>query len=150
MAETEATESLEASPLSKAAAAVQGVSGIYVALSAIQLLISLEFYGRLLLVQYLNWALLVLGVLQVYFALGTLRALYRSTIASAVLAGILAPTVLGWAVLNVWVAVFSCMQAGAIVLVASAAMLSPFAIGPAKRVEAVRKRLEAEGMDLGM
>jgi hypothetical protein len=149
MTETE-TESLEAPPLVKAAAAVQGVSGLYVALAAFQLLISLEFYGRLLVVQYLNWALLALGIVQLVFALGTLRARLRSAIVSTAIAWILAPTILGWAAVCISVSIFSCIQAGAILLVASAAMLSPFAIAGARKAEAVRKKLEAEGMDLGM
>ncbi len=151
MAEDASPErALEARPLVKATAAIQAVCGLYVGLSAVQLLTSLTFYGELLLVQYLNWALLALGASQVALAAGTLRLRGIQAIAAAVLAGILAPVVSAWAALNLSLAIFSCMQAGAVLLAWSAALLSPFAIPPARAADAARRKLAAEGMDLGM
>jgi hypothetical protein len=149
MSENDDVRALEPGPLAKAAAAIQVVCGLYVVLSAVQLLISLEFYGPLTIVQHLNEALVALGVLQVWLAAGTYRVKLVHTAAAAVLAGLVAPVVTGWAVVCLAVEIFSCMQAGAVLLAWSAALLSPFVVGHARKAEVVRKKLAADGMDLG-
>jgi uncharacterized membrane protein HdeD (DUF308 family) len=143
-------QSLDAPFVVRAAAAVQAVCGLYLLLSAVQLLTSIRFYGELVLVQYANWAFLVLGVAQVFVAAQTVRLRPPYGWVGTVLSGVVALAVTLWVGANVVFMIFSCMQVGTLVFAWAAAILSPFTIGPIARAAAVRRQLEDQGMDLGL
>ena len=136
-------------PAVKAAALLHGVSGIYVALSAIQLLVSVTFFGPLAVMQWLNWALVLVGVLHVAVAGRVYRM--RRPWGSVGLFGSLfsCGLVTGWVVANVSFAIFSCMQLGALALTWTTLAAAPFALGPIRRAEAARAKLAESGLDLG-
>lgn len=149
--ETEgAAAALNAPRVVRVAAAVQAVGGVYLVLSSVQLLTSFVFFGEAVLMQYANWALGALGATQAYLALRVYRMELPLVIASAVLAGLLSVAVLVWVAFSLRFTIFSCMQLGAVVLEIAAAGLLPFVIGPARRAGEARRKLEDEGLDLGM
>jgi hypothetical protein len=134
----------------KAAALLHGASGIYVALSAIQLLISVTFVGPLTAMQWLNWALVLVGVLHVGLA-GRLYRMRRPWGTVGLFGSLFScGLVTGWVVANVSFAIFSCMQLGALALAWANLAAAPFALGPIRRAEAARAKLAEGGVDLGI
>lgn len=151
MSEPEASvQSLDAPFVVRAAAAFQAVCGLYLALSAVQLLTSVRFYGEVVVIQYANWAFLVLGAVQVFVAAQTVRVRAPYGWVGTVLCFIVALLVSAWVAANVYFTIFSCIQLGTLVFAWIAAILSPFTIGPIRRAAVVRKQLEDQGMDLGL
>lgn len=142
--------SLDAPFIVRAAAGFQAVSGLYLLLSAIQLLTSVTFYGELVLIQYANWAFLVLGVTQVFVAAQTVRVRAPYGVVGTVLCAVIALAVSAWLAANVYFTIFSCMQLGTLVFSVVAAILAPFTIGPIRKAAAARRSLEDQGMDLGL
>jgi len=134
----------------RAAAGFEAVSGLYLLLSSIQLLTSITFYGELVLIQYANWAFLLLGVGQVFVAAQTVRVRAPYGVVGTVLSVVIALAVAVWIAANVYFTIFSCMQLGTLVFSWIAAILAPFTIGPIARAAAARKALEDQGMDLGL
>lgn len=134
----------------KAAAALHGVTGLYVALSAVQLLISVVFFGPLELMQYLNWALVLFGALHVLIAARMIRMRAPWGAVGLLAALFTAGLVTGWVVASISFAIFSCMQLGALVLAWGTLFASLFALGPITRAEAARRKLEEGGMGLGL
>lgn len=134
----------------KAAAAFQAVSGIYLAASAFQMLMSITFYGELSWVQYANWMLALCGVLQVFFAAQTIRLRPTYVFAAVPFNIVLALVVAAWIGVNVHFMIFSVMQLGTLCFSWAAAILMPFVIGPTRRASEARRALEAEGLDLGV
>jgi hypothetical protein len=134
----------------KLAAALHGVTGLYVGLSAVQLLISVVFFGPLELMQYLNWALVVLGALHVGIAARMIRMRSPWGAVGLLAALFSAGLVTGWVVASVSFAIFSCMQLGALALAWATLLAAPFALGPITRADAARKKLEEGGMGLGL
>jgi hypothetical protein len=132
------------------AAGLHAVSGLYLALSAVQVLISARFFGPLAWLQYLNWTLLFVGVGQIYVGAQLVRMREPYGVVAVVLGFVVALLVTGWVVANVSFTVFSCMQIFALLFAWGAALASTLAVGPVKRAAAARKRLEAGGMDLGL
>jgi hypothetical protein len=143
-------QSLDAPFVVRAAAAVQAVCGLYLLLSAVQLLTSIRFYGEVVIIQYANWAFLALGVAQVFVAAQTVRVRPPYGWVGTVLSGLVALAVTLWVGANVYFTIFSCMQVGTLAFAWTAAILSPFTIGPIARAASVRKQLEDQGMDLGL
>ena len=134
----------------KAAAGFQAVSGIYLAASALQMLTSIVFYGDLEVLQYINWALALSGILQVFLAAQTIRMRTTFTFIAVPFNILLALVVAGWIATNVHFMIFSVMQLGTLIFSWCAAALMPFTIGPTKRAGEARRALEAEGLDLGV
>lgn len=132
------------------AAGLHVVSGLYVLLSAVQLLTSIVFFGELELVQYLNWFLCLLGALQIVAGAQIIRMRTPWGVLGTALAVVVALTVTGWMVANISFQIFSCMQLGALVFAWAATMITPLTIGPIARASAARKKLEAGGMGLGL
>lgn len=141
---------LDAPFVVRAAAGFQAVSGLYLLLSAVQLLTSVTFYGELVFIQYANWAFVVLGVAQVFVAAQTVRVRAPYGVVGTVLCAVVALAVTAWLAANVYFTIFSCMQLGTLVFSVVAAILAPFTIGPIRRAAAARKSLEDQGMDLGL
>lgn len=135
--------------LVRVASGFQAVSGLYLALAAVQSLVSVRFYGDLMLVQYANWALLVLGVGQILAAAKVYRLVAPYGVLATILAATVALAVTGWLVLNVYLAIFSCMQIGALIFAWIAAVLAPWTIGPVRAADAARRALARDGMDIG-
>ena len=134
----------------KAAAAFQAVSGIYLAASAIQMLMSgIVFYGELAWIQYATWMLVLAGCVQVFFAAQTIRMRALGLLAVP-FSLVLALVVAGWVGMNVHFMIFSVMQLGTLCFSWSAAALVPFVLGPTRRAAQARRALEAEGLDLGI
>ncbi|GAB4213233.1 MAG: hypothetical protein OHK0013_36930 [Sandaracinaceae bacterium] len=143
-------QSLDAPFVVRAAAAVQAVCGLYLLLSAVQLLTSIRFHGELVIIQYANWAFLALGVAQVFVAAQTIRVRPPYGWIGTALSALVALAVTLWIAANVYFMIFSCMQLGTLVFAWGAAVLSPFTIAPIARAASVRKQLEDQGMDLGL
>ena len=148
--ELEGTSALNAPFVVRAAAAVQAVGGVYLLLSAVQLLTSIVFYGDAAPMQYANWVLGALGAIQAYLAIRVYRMQIPMVIASAVLAGVLCISVIAWVVLCIRFEIYSCMQLGSVLLEVTTVALLPFAIGPSQRASKARKALEDAGLDLGI
>ena len=87
---------LNPSLMVKAAAGFQAVSGIYLAASALQMLTSIVFYGDLEVLQYINWALALAGILQVFLAAQTIRMRTTFTFIAVPFNILLALVVAGW------------------------------------------------------
>ena len=134
----------------RGAAGLHVVSGLYVLLSAVQLLTSVVFFGALWMVQVLNWALIVMGVAQIAVGAQLIRMRTPWAVIATVFGFALALLVTGWMIANVAFTIFSCMQLGALVFAWSAAMLSPLTIGAVARASQARKKLEEGGMGLGL
>ncbi len=134
----------------RAAAALQAVSGLYLAISAIQLLVSLRFVGELAPIQYLNWAFIPLGVLQILAAARLLRMRAGWGWVALALALVVALGATSWVALNVFFGIFSCMQLGTVSFAWIALVLTPFTIGPLARASRARRALERDGMSLGL
>ncbi len=132
------------------AAGLHAVSGLYLVLAAVQILITLRFFGELAFMQYLNWALVVLGVAQIYVGAQLVRMREPYGVVAVALGFFAALFVTGWVVANVSFAVFSCMQVFGLLFAWGAALASTLSVGPVKRAAAARKKLEAGGMDLGL
>jgi len=143
-------QSLDAPMVVRAAAAFQAVCGLYLLLSAAQLLLSIQFYGELVVIQYANWTFLVLGVAQIFVAAQMVRVRAPYGWVGTVLGAVVALGVTAWIAANVYFTIFSCMQLGTLVFAWVAAILAPFTIQPIARAAAVRKQLEDQGMDLGL
>jgi hypothetical protein len=134
----------------KLSATLHGVTGLYVGLSALQLLISVVFFGPVVVMQYLNYALLVVGVVHVLIAARLIR-MRAPWGAVGLMAGLFtAGLVTGWVVASISFAIFSCMQLGALVLAWGTLISAPFCITPITRADAARKKLEAGGIGLGL
>jgi hypothetical protein len=134
----------------RVAAAFQAVSGLYLALSAIQLLTSVLFYGELVLIQYTNWAFVPLALLQVVSAAQVVRVRAPWGVLGTALSVLIALMVTAWVAANVFFTIFSCMQLGTLVFAWIAAILAPFTIRPIAAAAKARKALEDQGMDLGL
>ena len=143
-------QALNAPFLVRVAAAFQLVSGLYLALSAVQLLLSVRFFGELVLVQYANWAFVPLGVLQVVSAAQVVRVRAPWGVRGTALSVSIALMVTAWVVANVVFTIFSCMQLGTLVFAWIAAALAPFTIRPIAAAARARKALEDQGLDLGL
>ncbi|MBX7196373.1 MAG: hypothetical protein K1X94_30245 [Sandaracinaceae bacterium] len=141
---------LDAPFVVRVAAAFQAVSGLYLVLSAAQLLSSIRFFGELQLMQYTNWAFVPLAVLQVVSAAQVVRVRPPWGVIGTVLSALIALAVTAWIAANVYFTIFSCMQLGTLVFAWIAAILAPFTIGPIARAGRARKALEEQGMDLGL
>lgn len=141
---------LDAPFIVRAAAGFQAVSGLYLLLSAAQLLTSVTFYGELVFIQYANWAFLVLGAAQIFVAAQTVRVRSPYGVVGTALSAFIALAVAAWLAANVYFTIFSCMQLGTLVFSVVAAVLAPFTIGPIARASAARRSLEDQGMDLGL
>jgi hypothetical protein len=134
----------------RVAAAFQAVSGLYLALSAIQLLTSVLFYGELVIIQYTNWAFVPLALLQVVSAAQVVRVRAPWGVVGTALSVLIALMVTAWVAANVYFTIFSCMQLGTLVFAWIAAILAPFTIAPIAAAGRARKALADQGMDLGM
>ena len=141
---------LNAPFLVRLAAGFQAVSGLYLALSAVQLLTSIRFFGELLFIQYMNWAFVVLAVLQIVSAAQVVRVRAPWGWLGTVLSMSIALMVSAWIAANVYFTIFSCMQLGTLFFSWTAAILAPFTIGPIAAAAKARKALEDQGMDLGL
>ena len=134
----------------RVAAAFQAVSGLYLALSAIQLLTSVLFYGELVLIQYTNWAFVPLALLQVVSAAQVVRVRAPWGVLGTALSVLIALMVTAWVAANVFFTIFSCLQMGKVVLAWLDALLANFTIRPIAAAAKARKALEDQGMDLGL
>lgn len=134
----------------RVAAAFQAVSGLYLALSAAQLLTSIVFFGELVFIQYLNYAFVPLAVLQIVSAAQVVRVRAPWGWVGTALSISIALMVSAWIAANVYFTIFSCMQLGTLVFSWIAAILAPFTIGPIAAASKARKALEDQGMDLGL
>lgn len=140
-------QSLDAPGVVKAAAALLGVAGLFTALAAVQLEISVMFYEPL--AQWSERALLVMGAASLGLATQVTRMRMPRTLAATVLAVVMAPATTAWLVYCVTSALFSLMQLGSVAASWGAALLLPFAIPATKRAADMRKKLADAGMDLG-
>lgn len=134
----------------RVAAAFQAVSGLYLLLSAVQLLSSITFFGELVLIQYANWAFVPLALAQVLSAAQVVRVRAPWGWLGTGLSALIALAVTVWIAANVYFTIFSCMQLGTLVFAWVAAILAPFTIGPIAAAARARKALEDQGMDLGL
>lgn len=134
----------------RGAAGLHVVSGLYLLLSAVQLLTTVVFFGELWLVQVLNWALIPMGIGQIIVGAQLIRMRTPWAVVATVVGFLIALLVTGWMIANVAFTIFSCMQLGALIFAWSAAMLSPLTIGAVARASKARKKLEEGGMGLGL
>lgn len=134
----------------RVAAAFQAVSGLYLGLSAAQLLLSVRFFGELVFIQYANWAFVPLAVLQIVSAAQVVRVRAPWGVLGTALSVLIALMVSAWIAANVYFTIFSCMQLGTLIFAWIAAILAPFTIGPIAKAAEARKALEDQGMDLGL
>lgn len=139
-------QAAEPSILVKLAAAVQGVSGLFVALSGLQLL---DVTWRASWANYVPPFLCVIGVTAIFFAAMQYRARGWAAFASAALGVITALTMLGWLFYTL-TSVMSCIMYFAIPLSGLSAILAFVAIGPIRRTAEARQRLSDRGMNLGL
>lgn len=142
-------QSLDASGLVKAAAAAEGLSGLFTGLGAVQLMISGEFVGDYRWAQYVVWTLGVLGLASLALAAQVMRMRMPRTIAAMTVALVLAPGVTAWFVFCVANSIFSFMQLVSLLASWVAALLLPFTLPATKRATEMRKRLSDAGLDLG-
>src|SRR5690349_18923506 len=89
-------QSLDASALVKAAAAAEGLSGLFTGLGAVQLMISGEFVGDYRWAQYVVWALGLASLASLGLAAQVLRMRLPRTIVATIVAAVLAPAVTAW------------------------------------------------------
>lgn len=134
----------------RVAAAFQAVSGLYLLLSAGQLLMSVRFFGELVFIQYVNWLFVPLALLQVLSAARVVRVRAPWGWVGTILSVSLALMITGWIGANIYFTIFSCMQLGALIFAWIAAVLAPFTIKPIARAAEARRVLAEQGMDLGM
>ena len=142
-------QSLDASTLVKAAAAMQALSGLFTGLGAVQLLISGQFVGDLRWAQYVVWALGALALASMALAAQVMRMRMPRTIVATIVAVVLAPGVTAWFAFCVSHSIFSLMQMVSLIASWLAAILLPFTLPATKRATEMRKRLSDAGLDLG-
>lgn len=134
----------------RVAAALQAVSGLYLLVSAIQLLISVRFFGELVLLQILNWVFVVVGLAQLFGAAQVVRLRAPYGWVASVLAALVALLSTVWVATNVYFMIFSCMQVGTVLFAWCAAILAPFTLKPIARASAARRALAKDGLELGL
>jgi hypothetical protein len=135
--------------LVKVASALQGVTGVFIALTGVQMW-GVYGYGDLAWIEYVPYFLMVIGTLQLAVATMVYRARAWAALAGAIL-GLFAALVMGaWDVLCVVESMFSCIGLLAFPLAGLSAILAFLAIGPVRATAAARARLSAAGMGLGL
>lgn len=138
---------LQVRPTVKAAAALGGMSGAIAVLTGLQFTTSGSFYEAAYNV--VPWALTALGAVQLGLALLVLRNHFGATIGASGIGVLVALVAVGWAVLASTSGFLSCMAIALVPLAGSAAIVSPFALGPTKRASDAKKRLQDAGIELG-
>lgn len=142
-------QSLDASPLVKAAAVTQALSGFFTGLGALQLMLSGEFVGSDRWAQYVVWALGAFGLASLVLAAQVMRMRTERTVLAILTAALLAPGVTAWFAFCALHGIFSLMQMMSLVASWTAALVLPFALPATRRAAAMRKRLADAGLDLG-
>ncbi|MBX3274912.1 MAG: hypothetical protein KF729_31905 [Sandaracinaceae bacterium] len=136
----------EPSAIVKLAAAVQGVTGLLVALTGLQVI---DVTWR---ADWANWVprlLIVLGVGAIGLAAMQYRARRWAAFASGANGIVVALAVLGWLFYTL-TSVLSCLMYFTVPLSALSALLSLLAIGPILKTAAARQRLADAGLSLGL
>jgi len=132
--------------LVKFASVAQGLAGLFVGLTGLQMV---DFRWRVEWASYVPYCLLFLGAA----GLGMSAMLYRSRrwagIASPILGAVTALTMVGW-LFHVLTNVFSCIMWVAVPLSCLSTILSAVSVGPVLRTAAARRRLSDRGMNLGL
>ncbi len=142
-------QSLDASAIVKAAAAVEALSGLFTGLGALQLMISGQFVGELRWAQYAVWALGLAGLASLVLASQVMRMRMGRTLVAMLTALALAPAVMAWFAFCVAHEIFSFMQMISVLASWAAALALPFTLPATKRASEMRKRLSDAGLDLG-
>jgi hypothetical protein len=135
--------------LVKAAATVQGVSGLFVVLGVLQLAGSV-FFGGYEPLNVGKWALAALGAIAIVVGARLTKMRVGATVAAIVVALVLAPLAVAWLALCVSAGVYSLMHSAAAGVSCLAAVLVPLTIRDVRRAAAVRAKLAASGLDLGL
>jgi hypothetical protein len=142
-------QSLDASALVKAAAAAQGLSGLFTGLGAVQLMISGQFVGDYRWAQYVVWTLGAVGLASLALAAQVMRMRMPRTIVATIVALVLAPSVTAWLAFCVSNEIYSLMQMVSLAASWASAILLPLTLPATKRASEMRKRLSDAGLDLG-
>lgn len=130
----------------KLAAVVQGVTGLLVALSGLQVS---DLVYRIEWASYVPYAQIALGVTQIGFAAMQLRSRRFAGVGSVVLGGVVAIVMIGW-LLYMLTSVLSCIMYLSVLFALLDVVLGAVAIGPLHRTAAAKQRLADRGMDLGL
>ena len=128
------------------AAGLQIGSGVVVALTAVQTLLSIRFNGAL---PMLPGLLAVCGLAAIPIGAQVYRMREQFARIGFVLHGVVALGQVMWLLMSFVSGLFSCLGIIAAPLAVLAFVLAYFAIGPCKRATEIRARMLAAGLDLG-
>jgi hypothetical protein len=132
----------------KAAAALQAICGVLIAVTGVQLFFFVDFYSPWL--DLVKYAFFVTGVLQLVVASRVYRARLWAAYAGAALGVAIALVILAWNLFSMLNVGFSCVASVSAPLAMLTALVAFFAIGPTHKVAQARARLADQGMDLGV
>ncbi len=132
--------------LNRGASAITAIGGLLTALLGAQLL---ELNFRVAAMNAIPYVWIIVGVTLILLATRLYRARRIATLASAAVAGVSVVLLLAWAIYGFSRGIISCLAFLAPATLMLATLFCAFAIKPAIKAEAARKRLSDEGIELG-
>lgn len=138
----------EPTTIVKVAASLQALCGLFWGLAGLQTVLSIRF--RSPIVSAMPWLMLVGGIAMIWLGSQIYRARGPAAVAGAVLGAVCALGMASWFIGTMMLGVFSCIALLVMPLGLGACVTGALAIAPSRRASAARRRLSAQGLDLGL